>query len=80
MKKILEKLKDEKNTSFRVMVFFINGESSIIGELVDYDEIGVVLKSSREEFSKDNPPILIPFTSILKIEVKGGTPKQIYNT
>ena len=78
MKKILEKLlKDDKNTSFRVMVFFNNGESSIIGELVDYDEIGLVLKSSKEEFSKDNPPILIPFTSILKIEVKGRTPKQI---
>ena len=78
MKKFLEKmLKDNPNMSFRVMVFFENGESSIIGELVDYDEIGVVLKSSKEKFSKSNPPILIPFTSILKIEVKGGTPKQM---
>lgn len=77
MKKFLEKLlKDNPNMSFRVMVFFYNGDSSM-GELADFDEIGVVLKSSKEEFSKSNPPILIPFTSILKIEVKGGTPKQM---
>lgn len=74
MKKFLQEILSNA-ASLRVMVFYNDGDKSqntILGELVACDEIGVVLKSSKEEFSKVNPPILIPFTSILKIEVRGG--------